>query len=123
MTRDRIRPTTRDPKMPAATSIADRPLLGSLPSLVKVVVWSRLAERAARLLHQVRLDEHVDVAVEDAIDVADLLFRPVILDHLIRVKDVAADLMAERDFLLRAANLVELRLVLLDLDVVEPRLQ
>ena len=32
----------------------------------------RLAERAARLLHQVGLDEAVEVAVEHAVDVADL---------------------------------------------------
>src|SRR4051812_45072783 len=100
MTRDRIRPTTREPKIPAATRIADRPVRGAL---VKLVVWRRLAEGAAGLLHQIRLDEHVDVAVEHAVDVADLLLRPVILDHLIRMQHVAADLMAERDFLLRAA--------------------
>src|SRR5437016_5150042 len=100
MTRERIRPTSRDPKMPVATSIADRPARGGGPvpsalcplPLFKVVVWRRLAERAARFLHQVRLDEHVDVAVEDAVDVAHLLLRPVVFDHLIRMKHVAANL-------------------------------
>ena len=43
----------------------------------------------------------VDVAVEHAVDVADLLLGPVILDELIRMQDVAADLAAERDLLLQ----------------------
>src|SRR5882724_10549148 len=59
---------------------------------VKVVVCGRLAQGAARFLHQIRFDEPVDVAIQNAIDVTDLLFRPVILHELIRVEDVAADL-------------------------------
>src|SRR5204862_5717013 len=115
MTRDRIRPTTREPKMPIATSTADRPVRPAFrpePSaLVKFVVWCRLAERPARLLHEVGLDEHVDVAVEDAVDVAHLLFGPMVLHHLVRMEHVAANLVAERDFLLGAADLIQLRLV------------
>jgi hypothetical protein len=67
---------------------------------------SQRRRRAARCrafrstLHQVRLDEHVDVAVQHAIDVADLLLGPVILHELIRVQHVAANLAAERDLLL-----------------------
>ena len=49
--------------------------------------------------------------------------RAVVLDHLVRMQDVAADLAAEGDVLLLAAELIELRLLLLHLQVVEPRLQ
>src|SRR5438552_14277425 len=104
--------------MPTATSTAERPVL-----LFKVFVRRGLAERAARLLHEIRLDEDVDIAVEHAVDVADLLLGPMILHELVRMQDVTADLAAERDFLLRAANLIELRLVLFHLDVIEPRLE
>ena len=38
-----------------------------------VVVRRGRAERARRLLHQIGLDERIDVAVEDAVDVADLV--------------------------------------------------
>src|SRR5215472_1041181 len=132
MTRARIRPMTRDEKMPMPTWNAERPVLGGFPSapcpsssafgplrsaLIKVFVRRGLAERAARLLHQIGLDEHVDVSIEDAVDIPDLLLRPVILDHPVRVQHVAPNLMAERDFLFRAANLIELRLILLNLDV------
>src|SRR5262245_41391157 len=96
---------------------------GTGRSSVNVFVCRRLAERAARFLHEKRLDEHVEVAVEHAVDVADLLFGPVIFGELIRMEDVAPNLAAERDLLLRAPDLIELRLVLLELDVVEPRFQ
>ena len=64
-------------------------------------------ERAARLLHQVGLDERVEVAVEDAVDVAHFHLGAVVLDHLVRLQHVAADLAAEGDVLLLAADLVE----------------
>src|SRR5262245_46148997 len=99
MTLERMRPTTRELKIPSATMTADRPVRGGL---LKVVVWGGLSERAARLLHQIRLDEHVDVAIEHAVDVAHLLFRAMVLHQLVRMQDVAANLAAERDFLLRA---------------------
>src|SRR5436189_210868 len=82
--------------MAAAISTADWPVR---LLLVKIVVRHSLAERAARLLHEIRLDEQVGVAVEHAVDVADLLLRPVILDELVRMQDVAADLAAECDSL------------------------
>src|SRR5947208_5981705 len=131
MTRWRTRPASRLHRIPAATNSAERPVeregsgraSASPADSVKVFVWRRLAERAARFLHQVALDEDVDVAVEHAVDVADLLFRPVILGELIRVQHVAANLAAEADLLLDTADLVELGLVVSHLDVVEPRLQ
>src|SRR5918994_586100 len=41
-----------------------------------------------------RLDEGVDVTVEDGRGVARLLLRPQVLDHLVRVQDVGAHLVA-----------------------------
>src|SRR3954471_21833645 len=116
MTRCRTRPASRLQRIPTATSAAPRPVCGAVS--VNVVVWGRLPERSARALHQEALDEHVDVAVEHAVDVADLLLRAVILHELVGVQHVAADLAAERDVLLRAADLLELLLILLDLQIV-----
>ena len=65
----------------------------------------------------------VDVAVEHPVHVADRLLGPVILHQLVRVQDVAADLAAERDVALLAADLIELRLLLLHLQVEQARLQ
>src|SRR5512138_3470325 len=41
--------------------------------------WS--AECTACLLQQIGLDERIQIAVEHAVDVADLHLRPVVLDH------------------------------------------
>src|SRR6266851_3557888 len=131
MTRCRTRPASRLHRIPTATNSDERPVerdpsrasassrapsreegfsraSASPAGSVKFFVWRSLAERAARFLHQVALDEDIDVAVEHAVDVADLLFRPVILGELIRVQHVAANLAAESDLLLHAADLVEL---------------
>src|SRR2546430_10214856 len=51
----------------ATTEIYTLSLHDALPIFL---VWRRLPERAARPLHQVGLDEDVDVAVEHAVDVA-----------------------------------------------------
>src|SRR5713101_7503179 len=106
--------------MPAATNSADPPLR-AVRSLN--VFLSRLAEGAARLLHQIGLDESVDVAIENPIDVPDLLLRAVVFDELVGLQHVAANLAAEGDLFLRTADLLELRLLLLLLQVVQPRLQ
>src|SRR5512140_887495 len=97
-TRCRTRPVRRVSRMPTATKNADRPVRGALVD----VFIDRRGERAAGAFHQVRLDEHVDVAVEHPIDVADLLLGPVILHHLVRMQHVASDLAAERDVALLA---------------------
>src|SRR5437899_645428 len=47
-------------------------------ALVNILVCQGLAERAARFPHQVRLDEHVDIAVEHAVHIADLLFGAMV---------------------------------------------
>ena len=79
--------------------------------------WSRLP----RAREQERLDERVDVAVHHRVHVADLDVRPVVLDELVGCEHVRADLAAERDLLLVARQLLELRLPLLVGDLVEPR--
>src|SRR6266508_217454 len=70
-------------------------------------------EGAARLLHQVGLDEAVEIAVEHAVHVADLELRAVVLDHLIGLQHVASDLVAEGDVALLPAELFELGLLFL----------
>src|SRR5262245_12895074 len=85
-------------------------------------VFARVGgERAARALHQEGLDERVDVAVEDAVDIADLLFRPMILDQLVWMQHVAANLVAEGDVFFRTADLLQFRLLLLQPEIVESR--
>src|SRR5258705_2889653 len=81
------------------------------------------AERPARLLQQIRLDERVEIAVEHAVDVADLHLGAMVLDHLVRLQHVAANLAAEADFLLRPRNLLQPRGLLLRPEVVESRPQ
>src|SRR5207244_2323936 len=81
-----------------ATRNAERPVRGgsraaagsgaSGASLI-VIRGRQVAERPAALLHQVVLDEPVDVAVEHAVDVSDLLLRAVILHELVRLQHVA----------------------------------
>src|SRR5262245_28799560 len=119
MTRCRTSPAMRLHKMPTATSSAARPDRERRGSVV--LVGNRFTERSARALHQKGLDEHVDVAVENAVHVAHLLLRAVILDQLIGMQHVTANLAAERDLLLDAADLLELRLLLFGLQIVEPR--
>src|SRR5262245_29319207 len=137
-----MRPTTRVSEMTRPTAnaperAAPRPLRVRRPrrrvfatsalfavfASVNVVVWRLGAECPARALHQIGFDEHVDIAVEDAVDVADLLSRAVILDELVRVQHVAANLAAERDLLLGAADLIQLGLLLFQLEIVQPGLE
>src|ERR1035437_7697532 len=127
----RANPATRLNRMPVATRAADRPRdrRGSPKrrrregGSVDIFLGRSLAEGSVGLLHQIGFDERVEIAVEHAADVADLLLRPMILHHLVRVQHVAADLAAEGDALLLAADLIELGLVVLHLQIVEAGLQ
>src|SRR5258706_3947785 len=99
MTRWRTRPATRDRKMPAPTDNAPDPrraapearagCRASAVGSVNVVVGRVDAERAARFFHQIGLDEDIDIAVEHAVHVADLLLGAMILHQLIRMQHVA----------------------------------
>src|SRR5688500_1116924 len=81
------------------------------------VVIRRLSQRPGCFLHQVGLDEGIEIAIEHAVRIANFEFRAVVFHHLIGMQHVAANLVAECDLLLRAADLIELRLVFLHLDV------
>src|SRR5581483_1428204 len=70
---------------------------------------------------EVRLDEGVDVAVENGLHVARLDARPFVLHELVRRERVRADLAAERDVALLAGQLLELRAPFLALTFRETR--
>src|SRR5438876_965858 len=72
---------------------------------------------------QVGPDQPVEVAVHHRLDVADLEPRPVVLDELVGMKRVRADLTAEGDLLLLAGELGELLALLLVRELVEPRFE
>src|SRR5437879_6468392 len=107
--------------------------------VVGVVVLHRLASRtaAARTAtftgsplclaparpQEVRPDQPVEVAVHHPLDVADLEPRPMVLDELVGMERVRADLAAEGDLLLLAGELGELLALLLVRQPVEPRLE
>src|SRR5262249_11458596 len=105
-------------RIPAATNTGP-----ALAGLFDIFVGRRLAERTAGLLHQVALDEDVDVAVEHAVDVANLLLGTVILHELVWVQDIAANLTAEGDLLLDTADLLEFGLLLLRPQIVQASLE
>src|SRR5262245_20574964 len=117
MTRWRNKPTSRLARMPSATKNAERPVLLGRSSVL--VVGNRLTERSTRSLHEVRLDEAIDVAVQYAGDVAHLFLRPVILHELVRVQNIAANLAAERDVLLHTANLLQPGLLLFEPQIIQ----
>src|SRR5690606_63315 len=89
------------------------------------IPWSpRSCHRALRSLPaQVGLDELVDLAVEDTVDVAGLVAAAEVFDHAVRLQHVAADLAAEVDVLRLAADRRELRFALLPLEVEQLRLE
>ena len=59
---------------------------------------------ASRSPPEVGLHERVEVAVEHGVDVAGLVLGPQVLDHLVRLQHVGADLAAEADLGLAAAG-------------------
>src|SRR5262245_65042212 len=68
---------------------------------------------AAPCPEQVRLDQVVQIAVHDRVDVAHLVAGPVVLDQLVRVERVRANLAAEGDLLLLTGQLGQLLTLLL----------
>src|SRR2546430_3454161 len=99
-----------------------RSLRSSLTSAPRLRPWpgSRLGPPGPE---QVGLDERVEVAIQHGLDVADLEPRPVVLDQLIGLERVRADLAAERDLLLLARELRELLALLLLGDRVQASLE
>src|SRR5690349_15841641 len=76
-----------------------------------------------RLRREPGFDQAVQIAVQDAARVADLVLRPQVLHELIRLQDVRADLASPADVLLLARQVRLLRLLLLLLQRVEARAQ
>ena len=60
------------------------------------------------------MDKPVQVPVENSLRVPRLVICPVVLHHLVRLQDIAADLAAEVGVLHLPTLLGELRLALLD---------
>ena len=73
--------------------------------------------------HQEDLHEVVKVAVEDALRVGGLVAGAQVLDHLVGMKNVAADLGTPLDLLFLAFELGLLFLTLLEFDVIKSRFQ
>ncbi len=73
-----------------------------------------MASHAFAELHaQVGFDEAVDLAVEHGARVADFVVGPQVLDDLVRLEHVRADLVAEADFSFLVVLLGELGLAFL----------
>src|SRR5579859_2687031 len=72
--------------------------------------------RFAELPFQIRLHEWIEVAVEDRRRVACLPTRSMILDHIVRVQDIGANLVTPAGFDVLAFELGSLGLALLFLD-------
>lgn len=97
------------------------PVQASLYNSRSVNVFNRSSGAAGAFLHQVALHKLVQVAVKHALGVGGGIAGPQVLDHLVRMKDVGADLRAPLDLLFRAFDLGLLLLTLLQLKVIEPR--
>ena len=76
---------------------------------VQLVAHAALPRPLAAVLLQVRLDERIDAAVHDLLHVGDLQLGAVVVDHRVRLEDVAADLAAEADVRLGRVQLRLLR--------------
>src|SRR6266498_4804566 len=90
--------------------------------------WPVSAGRALQplpccLRQKVGVDEPVEVAVEDSLRVAHLVVGAVVLDELVRVEHIAANLTPEVRLLHGAALLGELGLPLLLLELGQPGAQ
>src|SRR5207237_5651976 len=109
---------------PESASTRSAPRRSSRAAAASASTRAPLLLRAlARALREVGVDELGEVAVEDALHVADLVARPQILDELVRLQDVRADLAAESDVLLLPLDALHFLLPLLDLELIEPRAQ
>ena len=72
---------------------------------------------------QIPPDQLVQIAVQHAIDIADLDPRAQVLHHAVRLQHIRTDLRAEVDVELRIFNVLGLCALLLQLVFVEPRAQ
>src|SRR6187200_226637 len=72
---------------------------------------------------QLGLHEGVEVAVEDGPGVARLVVRPQVLDHLVRMQDIAPDLVAPAGLDVLALERADLLLLLLERALEQPGLE
>ena len=70
-------------------------------------------------LHQEDFHKFVEVAVEDALGVGGFVAGAEVFDHLVGMKDIAADLGAPLDFLFLALKFSLFCLAFLEFDVIE----
>src|SRR5581483_5795544 len=84
-------------------------------------VAGSLARLPGRPCEEVRVDEPVQVAVEDALRVSGLEIGPVVLDDLVRVEDIAPDLNSEAGVLHHATFSSQLLLAALLFELGQPR--
>ncbi len=95
--------------------------LGKGLGRVRVVVWLDVELSLGLFGHEVGADEGVQIAIHDAIHVADFKFCPVVLDEAIRLHDVRADLTAEGNVQFALVELVGVRLAFLNFFIVQAR--
>jgi hypothetical protein len=93
----------------------------AVPGRYRVAVRARRPAGCEAL--QLGLHEQVEVAVEDRAGVRCLVAGAQVLDHLVRVEHVAPDLVAPAGGHVLAAQLAQLLLALLQLELEEPGLE
>ena len=69
--------------------------------------------------HEIDLHEVVEVSVQDSLSVGGLVACAQVLDHLVRMEDIASDLRAPLDLFLLTFEFGLFLLTLLELDVVQ----
>src|SRR5215203_4844296 len=108
-------------------SVTGKGMAGSPAPVRERTCRGSLAEASAGLDHlsgslgeQIGVDEAVDVPVQDPLGVPDLVARPMVLDLLVRLEDVAADVRASEAGVGRHTALTgDLGLALLELELGE----
>ena len=71
------------------------------------------------VFHQKDFHEVIEISIENSLGIRRLMARTEVLDHLVRMQDIASDLRAPFDLLLLAFKLRLLFLTFLELDVIE----
>src|SRR3984957_6131805 len=85
--------------------------------------WPGVRSRGVAAIEEIGADEGFEVAVEDFLDIAALDLGAVILDHLVRLHHVGADLTAEADVGFGGVELALVAPALFELELVEARAQ
>ena len=75
------------------------------------------------VFHQEDFHEIIKVTVQDSLSIRSLMTGTQVLDHLVRMKDIASDLRSPFDLLLLPLKLCLLLLTLLQLYIIQTRFQ